>query len=272
MKCSELQEKFVEYLTGEIDEKSRAEIQAHIAGCEDCREELESLSALWAKLGVLPKEQPGPGLRTRFYSMLEAYKEGMATEEPHRSIPSRISGWLEGILPKKPVHQFALSLAMLAVGIAGGILLTAGRQGASPEIAQLRREVRDMNQMVAVSLLEQPSPSDRLKGVSWSAKLDQPDDKTLQALLRTLDTDPNVNIRLAAADALYIFYKHPLVKEGLVRSLSNQTSPLVQIALIDLLVEIRERRAAEALKQLIGSEKLNPDVKKRAEQGLAQLI
>jgi len=272
MKCPQLQEKFADYMTGEIDEKSRAEIQTHLAGCNDCRTELESLSALWAKLGVLPKEQPGPGMRTRFYSMLEAYKEGMAVEKPRRSLPARISGWVEGILPKKPVHQFVLSLAMMVIGLAGGFLLTVGRKAADPEIAQLRREVRDMNQMVAVSLLELPSASDRLKGLIWSAKLDQPDDKTIRALLRTLDNDSNVNVRLAAVDALYIFYRHSLVKEGLVESLANQTSPLVQIALIDLLVEIRERRAAEALKRLIGSEKLNPDVKKRAEQGLAQLI
>jgi hypothetical protein len=36
-------------------------------------------------------------------------------------------------------------------------------------------------------------------------------------------------------------------------------------------VEIRERRAAEALHTLIQDEKLNPEVKKRAEIGLARL-
>ena len=272
MNGHELKEKFAEYLTGEADEKTRLEIQTHLAGCEECRLELEGLSALWAKLGVLPKEQPGPGLRTRFYAMLEAYKEGMAGETAGRSIGERLAAWLEKALPKKPVHQFVLSLAMLAVGLAGGWLITAQRGAANPEIAQLRREVRDMNRMMAVSLLEQPSPSDRLKGVNWSARLGEPDAKTIQALLRTLDADSSVNVRLAAVDALYLFYNQPEVKEGLIRSLSGQTSPLVQIALIDLLVEIRERRAAEALKRLIGDEKLNPDVKKRAEIGLAQLI
>jgi len=272
MNGHELKEKFAEYLTGEADEKTRLEIQAHLAGCEECRLELESLSAIWAKLGVLPREQPGPGLRTRFYAMLEAYKEGMAGETAGRSIGARVAAWLEKALPKKPVQQFALSIAMLAIGLASGWLITAQGKTANPEIAQLRQEVRDMNRMMAVSLLDEPSPSDRLKGVNWSARLGEPAAKTTQALLRTLDTDSSVNVRLAAGDALYLFYDQPGVKEGLVRSLSGQTSALVQIALIDLLVEIRERRAAEALKQLIGDEKLNPEVKKRAEIGLAQLI
>jgi len=79
-------------------------------------------------------------------------------------------------------------------------------------------------------------------------------------------------VRLAAVDALYLFRNHPLVKDSLIRALSGQESPLVQVALIDLLVEIRERRAAEALKDLIQNARLDPDVRKHAELGLKQII
>jgi hypothetical protein len=43
------------------------------------------------------------------------------------------------------------------------------------------------------------------------------------------------------------------------------------MSLVSLLVEIRERRAVEALERLVQDEKLNPKVKKRAELGLVQL-
>jgi HEAT repeat protein len=138
-------------------------------------------------------------------------------------------------------------------------------------VAGLRNEVDEMRRMVAVSLLKQASPSERLLGVSWSARIDQPGGEIIQTLLDTLNHDPNVNVRLAAADALYLFYSRPEVKAGLVDSLARQTSPLVQMSLINLLVEIRERRAVEALRQLVRDEKLNPKVKKRAELGLVQL-
>jgi HEAT repeat protein len=108
--------------------------------------------------------------------------------------------------------------------------------------------------------------------VSYSAGLKNPNVKTLAALVNTLDTDPNPNVRLAAVEALYLFRNQPGVKESLVESLAVQDSPLVQVALIDLLVEIREQRAAEALKALVKNDKLNPDVKKLAEQGIKQLI
>lgn len=107
--------------------------------------------------------------------------------------------------------------------------------------------------------------------MSWSARIDQPGEEIIQTLLETLRNDPNVNVRLATIDALYLFYDHPEVKEGLIHSLAGQTSPLVQLSLINLLVEIRERRAVKALERLIQDEKLNPKVKKRAELGLTQL-
>ncbi len=129
-----------------------------------------------------------------------------------------------------------------------------------------------MRQTAALSLLSQPSASDRLQGISYSTAVRHPNVKTLAALVNTLNTDPNPNVRLAAVEALYLFRNQPGVKESLVDSLAVQSSPLVQVALIDLLVEIREQRATEALKALIQNDKLDPDVKKLAEQGIKQLI
>ena len=75
MNCEHMNDLMADYLAGELDEKTLSEAQRHLAGCTGCREETESLSAIWTKLGVLPKEQPSAALRSRFYDMLEAYKE-----------------------------------------------------------------------------------------------------------------------------------------------------------------------------------------------------
>ena len=71
MKCIQIKSRFSAYLTGEVDEIGREEIQNHVTECSSCRDELESLSAIWTKLGVLPEEQPGNEMRHRFYKMLE---------------------------------------------------------------------------------------------------------------------------------------------------------------------------------------------------------
>jgi hypothetical protein len=272
MKCEQTREKSADYLAGELDEKSLAEVRAHLADCPACREEMESLSAIWTKLGVLPKEQPSGALRSRFYEMLEAYKAGLAKDRERQGFGQALSRWIGQLLPRKPAYQLALALILIAAGLGSGYLLNVRpRSAARTEMAGLKSEVDDMRRIVAVSLLKQASPSERLMGVSWSARIDQPGDEIIQTLLGTLNDDSNVNVRLAAIDALYLFYDHPEVKKGLIDSLSGQTSPLVQLSLINLLVEIRERRAAEALKRLVQDEKLNPRVKKRAELGLVQL-
>jgi hypothetical protein len=272
MKCDELKEKSADYLAGELDEKTLEGVRGHLADCPACREEMEGLSAIWTKLGVLPKEQPGGALRSRFYEMLQVYMEGMAKDEKKPGFGQALSDWLGRLMPRKPAYQLALSLVLLAAGLGSGYLLSVRpRSAARTEVASLKGEVDDMRRIVAVSLLKQPSPSERLMGVSWSARVDRPGDEVIGALLETLNSDPNVNVRLASVDALYLFYDHPEVKEGLIDSLARQTSPLVQMSLINLLVEIRERRAVEALERLIQDEKLNPKVKKRAELGLVQL-
>jgi len=175
-------------------------------------------------------------------------------------------------MPRKPAYQLALALVLLAAGIGSGYVMSVrSRTTARTEAAGLKSEVDEMRRILAVSLLKQASPSERLLGVSWSARIDRPGDEIIRALLDTLNYDSNVSVRLAAVDALYLFYGRPEVKEGLIDSLARQSSPLVQMSLINLLVEIRERRAAEALERLIRDEKLNPKVKKRAELGLVLL-
>jgi HEAT repeat protein len=202
--------------------------------------------------------------------MLEAYKQGMVQEKQLSRITKMFSDVFEHVWPKRPAFQFSMALIFLVVGISVGIFLSSqGQNGA--QITALHNEVQDMQQALAISLLDRPSASKRLQGVSISSRMDSPDSKTLEALLYTLDNDPNVNVRLAAVDALYLFHDYPEVKEGLLRSLGNQPSPLVQVALIDLIVNMRERQAVEALRMLLQDERLNPDVKQYAERGLQQL-
>ena len=265
MTCEKTQEKFADYLTGDLDATVRADVQAHIAACAGCREDLENLTVVWAKLGVLPEEQPSGALRGRFYTMLEEYKDKLEAEKkaarPH---------WTDWFTFRRPAFAASFSALLLLLGLGAGWLLNGSRTGGE-RYASLSREVQDMRQQVALSLLSKPSASDRIQGVSYSADVENPNDTTLAALFKAVDSDPNPNVRLAAVDALYLFRDRPGVRESLVESLSVQTYPLVQVALIDFLVEVREARAVEALKTLIEAGDLTPEVQQRAEQGLKQI-
>jgi HEAT repeat protein len=193
--------------------------------------------------------------------MLEAYREGLEhAETPASWLPSN---WGR----TAPATRLLWAALMLLIGLFAGRLLFFDNRGAG-ELTELRADLREMRQMVTLSMLQQQSASERLTGLIWSQRLREPDAKVLDALVRTVNSDSDVNVRLAAVDALFRFSDDTAVKHRLLESLTSQSSPLVQIALIDLLVELRERRSVEVLRRLVADESVDENVRKRASWAL----
>ncbi len=94
MNCPEIKEMFPDYLIGDLEQKKTLMVQAHLTDCAECRSELEGISDVWTKLGVLPEEQPQESLRTRFYTMLEAYKQGLDQETAAPGLRHIFRHWL----------------------------------------------------------------------------------------------------------------------------------------------------------------------------------
>src|SRR5438128_1660478 len=198
MQCEEVREQFADYVIDGLREPVRLQVEQHLMVCDSCRSEAAELKTLWADLGSVPAAQPGPELRARFDVMLEAYKHGLE-QAPAASWWQRLNSWLAGWWPRQPVLQFGIALALLAIGISAGLLSRPVPASPQPngEISQLRGELSEMRQMVALSLMQQQSASDRLKGVSWSSQVQQPGREIVAALLDTLMHDSNINVRLA---------------------------------------------------------------------------
>ncbi|MCP5110138.1 MAG: HEAT repeat domain-containing protein [bacterium] len=210
------------------------------------------------KFARVPREDPSPALRDRFYATLEAYRQGMEDSRP--AAPSATKSWWQ----TRPLLQWAAALGLLIIGLSGGLLISGGENGAT-EMAMLRGEVSSMRQLVTLALLKQESASERLRAVSVSQRLEDPEDNVLSALLAALDSDPSVNVRLAAVDAISRFADRTPVKRRLLTSLSQQQSPLVQIELVDLLAELRDRESLSAIRTLGASEDLDPVVRQKVE-------
>lgn len=266
MECDRIRELFPHQWAGTIDPRTKAQFSTHLAECASCREEWEGLSGLWESLAQLPGEEPGARIRPRFYAMLEGYGQGLSQARESRPI----WGWATGWFVARPALQFGFAALLLVAAFLGGYFARGSRNG-HEELAVLREEVHEMRQMVTISLLKQQSASERLKGVSWSSFVSRPDPEFLATLVHTVDYDPNVDVRLAAVDALSRFAGDATVREGLIRSLKRQDSPMVQISLIDLLVQLHEREAADALKQLMDDVNQNQVVRQRAQWGLQKL-
>jgi hypothetical protein len=270
MTCQELRDLIPDYLAGELSVDELGALHAHLAECEACRMELEQAQSLWRTLGEIPEEEPGPALRGRFYAMLEEEKRRLAGsgKEP---LPKRIEAWLASWWPRRPALQAAVAVGLLIIGLAVGSGVGTSRRDGG-DIAELRGEIHEMREMVSLSLLGGGSTSDRLRGVNWSSRIDDPTPALLETLSNTLRSDPSPNVRLAAVDALGRFYRQPGVVDVLTNSLTSESSPMVQVALIDILIAIHEQKTLEALKRFVEMQNVVPEVKEHAEKGISGVL
>jgi len=256
MRCEEISRRLADDLNGTLDDVERAELRRHIAGCAACRAESDGLGDLWRALGEIPMPPPDSrALRARLDASVR--REQQVSRPRHES---RFNQWL-------------LAAGIAALALTAGLFL--GRVGAptpaSTDVVALREELRDLRHMVALSLMQQQSASERLRGVGWSSRLEGPSDEVVTALIDTLRHDQNVNVRLASIDALKRFAEREDVRRAAVDVLQTQRAPLLQMALIDFVVETQDRDAAAALRRISADTLSDQTVRTRAAWGLEHL-
>ncbi|HEY2018710.1 MAG TPA: zf-HC2 domain-containing protein [Bryobacteraceae bacterium] len=273
MICDRIREQIPECLAGRLTPAAREKVIDHLETCSACRAEVAELGVVWRGLESMPEIEPSQSMRTRFLETLNAYQEGYQEAQRKLVYTAPRKSWWAGLLPAHPAWQAAFAAALLIAGVMGGRYLAAPQTvvTANPEMAQLRGQVENLRQLVTLSMLQQESPSARLRGVTYSYQMTQPDQQVEQALLHAVNHDSNVNVRLSAVDALAKFGGNPEVRRALVDSVPVQDSPLVQIALIDLLVQLNDKEAAAALRKLSQDGQADETVRQRASAGAQKL-
>lgn len=232
-----------------LDAAVPAEVEAHLAGCPGCRAEMAALQSAWEALEALPEDEPSPELGERFHAWLGEQERSGGTRAAGRPASASGSGWSPGAW-FAPRAAWAAAAVALLVGFGAGARL--GRPSEDGEMATLRGEVRTLNRLVTLSLLSQPAASDRLQGVAYGRDA-APDGRVTEALIETLRHDDNVNVRLAAVEALAGAARNAEIRERLVGVLAEQEAPLVQIALTDVLLASDGAGARASLARLLGA-------------------
>lgn len=169
------------------------------------------------------------------------------------------------------VWQVAASiLLMLGVFWAGFYIAKQQNNSQSNEMAALQQDIKELKAALATSNTSY-SASERIQLVSQQTE-QQPDEEVIEALISTMHHDASVNVRLAACEALYQFKENRKVREAFIQGLKQQSDPLMQITLIDMLVGMKEKRAVQPLQELTEKKNLLPVVKDKAAQGIGILI
>jgi len=262
MKCDKVDTLLIDYLDNALAEELRTEVEKHLLSCEKCSQELDKTQALLHDIGKIEEQKPGRELRENFYTMLEEEKKNLNKEERE----------LKQLYPKNEGMKVGLRYAAVFILLIGlGFLLgrISTRENLSNErFSELEQQVNNLQNNITVTQLSKPSASERIQAVQVINKKQSPDTKMINALIHTMNNDDNINVRLAAANALKTYSKYDFVKNALINSLDKQENPVMQITLINILIQLQDKRAVQPLKQIIEKEE-NPEiVKKQAKEGL----
>lgn len=172
-----------------------------------------------------------------------------------------------------PWYRVAATVALLVVG--GSVVYWISQQNQQrKELLALQKELEETRRLVIAQMNNDQSASERMLGIMAayeSVRANKPDDEIVEALVTILNTDSNTNVRLAAVDALSRFIDQRDVRHALIESLLIQKDPVVQLTLIQLLVQVKEKDAVKPLNQIIEDEQSLPAVKDEAHAGIFKL-
>ena len=255
----------MEFLNGEINEADRIRFESFLEANLDYKHDFDVLRSSWEAADMTKVPEPSMEMDQKFFQMLDAQiKE------------AKKSNWTEKLFSSlswifKP--QLAYAILILGVGLLGGYYLNDGNSGQiiQPQLSSVN-ETEEVREKLVLTLLEQPSANKRLEGVSEANKFNAVDETVVEALLKTLNSDANVNVRLAAIEVLTNYVDNPTVRLGLIQSIPNQESPIIQVTLANLMLALEEKKSIEPFKQLLKEKELDTTVKKRIENTIESII
>jgi anti-sigma factor RsiW len=255
MEKEKLESLLIDYIDGNLNEAERAIVEKELQN-ESAAKLYNQLKEVMDLMANSKTKTPGLSLKQNFEKALQA--------EISKSNPSKqvfLQPW---------VLRIAAAVVLVIVGVVIGDKISTNRQH-EQEIAKLKEEVENNKRMMLSMLENQQSASQRVMGATVAYELPKADDEIVFALAKTLNEDPNTNVRLAALDALGKFYQQEHVRKALVTSLSTQKDPVVQIALIRLLVQMKEKQIVNELEKITRDGQVMKAVKDEAHSGILKL-
>jgi len=254
-----MEEKLLDYLEGTLSMEEQEKLEQQLQTDESLRVQLAEMQELQSCIESAPNLSTSKRLDNNFYQMLEhAASENSQTA---KVIPMR----------QRFAREWQIAAGFLLLfSLLTGVLLMNNQQH-QREMAMMEKAL-EQNQQMMFNLLEGESPSARIKAVNFSTATPQAaNSATFEVLAKVLTTDDNLNVRLAALDALAQFSDLQEVRNILIEALEKQNEPITQIALIQALVQLEEKGVVPHLQELINHPMLKKPVKDEAYNGLIQL-
>lgn len=256
MEREKLESMLIEYIDGTLDDKARTQVEQELERNAHARTLYQQLSAVIGKMREATQLEPGESLKRSFDHFLA---QEIARKPEGRSVT---------MVPM--FYRIAAGIIILMVVGVAAYWIRRDLQNEA-RIAAMERELNEYKRQMKGLLDNEFSASKRMEGVSVAYEISKPDDEIVNVLVSTLNNDPNTNVRLAALDALSQFTKEDQVRNELIKSLSTQKDPVIQIALIQLMVKMKEKGVVKQLEKMTKDTKTMKAVRDEAYSGIFKL-
>jgi HEAT repeats len=272
----EMQGLMIDLIDGKLGGEIREMVERQMAENPAYQQEYEQLRQLLGLMVPPAPEAPDAQAKAVFAQLLAEEKQRLAQPDPFATAGTGMTVTKAPHRPELGQRTFWLRVAAsvaLLVGVfwLGRFSTQARLRAAEGEVAALRAKVQESNQLAMLSMLKQTSASERIKAVGYANEMPEVDEEITKALLNTLNFDPNINVKLAAAEALARFGDRPAVRMAVVASLGKQTEPMLQLSLIALLVDWKEKQALASMQQLMEDKAAPEIVRAKAAEGVGVL-
>ncbi len=257
MDKQEWESRLIDYIDGRADETERAAIEQELVQNEAVRSLYNQLTEVMGAMNKARVLEPSGKLKANFQQALQ-------NEIALQARPTKT------VFFSPVVYRIAAGFVLLMVGLVIGYKINQSNVEAE-RLARLEQEIEENRNMMLAMMDNQLSASQRIIGVSVAYEMEKPDDEIVSALVKTMNEDGNTNVRLAALDALGKFSNEEQVRNELIGSLKTQKDPVVQIALIQLLVKMKEKSVLNQLEKITRDAGTLKAVKDEAHAGILKL-
>ncbi len=258
MEREKLEGLLIDFIDGRLNEGERKEVRELLNNDSEARTLYEQFKQVTSAMDRSSELSPSNKLYGSFQQML---KEEAAKEHAPRQ---------RQVFFTPVVFRAAAAVALVMIGVTIGFYVNK-YNAQQEELAKAKEEAARLKQEMLASMQDSNSASTRMVSVNNVALYPVADNDVVEALVKVLNEDKNTNVRLAALEALSNFHRQPNVRKELISALGKQDDPVVQIALIQLMVKMNEKGVLKDLNRIIEDDNAIKPVKDEAYSGILKL-
>jgi len=246
------------------------ELQSYLEQNRQLQDELLFIKQFWTN-DVKPQVMPSDKLDANFYQMLsrtQSAQQGIdqqetaqsandyrsSSKEPSHSLMDKIKSWLT----PTPIAQFATLTLVFVLGY--NVNQAPNNEKSSEAYSVLQEDISSLTTVLAMSMLQKDSASERLSGVAYSRQTGLSNPVLVEQLIELLARDKSNSVRLAIINSLGELQSFGSFEQQLLKLATKEENLLVQIELCRLLLNYGSVEVKDLLTEQANQQQLKPEV------------